>query len=369
MHGCVGLCMAMHGFSELCMVMHDHALLGWAVLCPAWPCKAVLGCAEPCWTVQGRMQEPRFALHAFSRRSLTPPAHAHTHAHRATLPNSSPGTTVHTRTGRSSRRARPRPNTHSATAAVCSSGRHAHATVHTHPYAMPVVLDLQQPVATLFHEDADLGASGIKAVLQKLLECAGWALDDLARGDAIDNRLVKLTDDRLRRHGAAPRGRARVAAFRAGLRPPVGCCRPSPPTAQRLFGVYWSGRSRCDALHCACRLIEGDREAQLSVCGCSAGSSAWFGRVCPWRASCGISEPPVGHAEVLSECEEGSPGQQHPQPHTETPMPSGCSSRDRGRHMRRRWTVQVVDQSFAEPVGRKGALGNSVRSHTSTPGP
>eukprot|EP00053_Salpingoeca_punica_P020184 m.210083 g.210083 ORF g.210083 m.210083 type:complete len:346 (-) comp17815_c0_seq1:114-1151(-) len=71
-----------------------------------------------------------------------------------------------------------------------------------------VVLDLQQLHAALLCRDDDAGGLGVQTVLQHLLDGIAGPLDDLARRNAVDDRLVQTLD-------ALVLGRA-LAALRHG---------------------------------------------------------------------------------------------------------------------------------------------------------
>ena len=67
-----------------------------------------------------------------------------------------------------------------------------------HQDAVPAVLDLQQLEATALGCHGDAHRAGVEAVLEHLLECTAWAVDDLARGDTVDHLVVELLDRLLR---------------------------------------------------------------------------------------------------------------------------------------------------------------------------
>src|SRR5690606_2001504 len=70
-----------------------------------------------------------------------------------------------------------------------------------------VVGDADQLRAAFFDGDVDVRRAGVEAVLDQLLDDAGGSLDDLARGDLVDEQRRQLAD----RHGAyvnTPRPRA-----------------------------------------------------------------------------------------------------------------------------------------------------------------
>jgi hypothetical protein len=102
-------------------------------------------------------------------------------------------------------------------------GRAGQGGCGAHQDAVPAVLDLQQLEAAALGRHGDTHRAGVEAVLEHLLECTAWAVDYLARGDAVDHLLVELLDRLLRllawlsagrrhsvkRAGAGRRSRAR----------------------------------------------------------------------------------------------------------------------------------------------------------------
>ena len=59
---------------------------------------------------------------------------------------------------------------------------------------MAVIDNLDEPSPARLDANVDAGGAGIQSVLDQLLDDGGRALDDLARGDAVDNRAVEHAD-------------------------------------------------------------------------------------------------------------------------------------------------------------------------------
>ena len=65
-------------------------------------------------------------------------------------------------------------------------------------HAFAVIGDANQPPATTIGQNIDTACAGIERVLDQFLHHACRTFDDLARGDAVDDGLGKLTDGHMR---------------------------------------------------------------------------------------------------------------------------------------------------------------------------
>ena len=61
-------------------------------------------------------------------------------------------------------------------------------------HAGAVVGDLDPRQAALLQADGDAGGPGVYRILHQLLDRGGWALDHLARSDAVDQPLGQAPD-------------------------------------------------------------------------------------------------------------------------------------------------------------------------------
>ena len=94
------------------------------------------------------------------------------------------------------------------------------------PMPEPSSADADQPQAAAGDRDIDAARAGVDRVLDQLLDDAGRSLDDLTRGDAVDEVRRQLTDGHLMPHSDRRRGTGGSAFYpillpagRTGRRP------------------------------------------------------------------------------------------------------------------------------------------------------